>query len=190
VLWRGHPHRLRASDPSLGPWAQRRRRLQPLHRRLAGFAVAAYRPGVGRAGDGNLAPAGPAGRAGASLGQGSQYLSIRYTERLAEAGAVTSVGSVGDAFDNAWPRRSSACTRPSSSAGAAHGRASTRSSTPPWSGSTGSTTAGSWSPSATCPRPSSRRTTIEGRPQAASTHSSNRASGEPEPGAVHTSRTI
>jgi hypothetical protein len=28
VLWRGHPHRLRASDPSLGPWAQRRRRLQ------------------------------------------------------------------------------------------------------------------------------------------------------------------
>jgi putative transposase len=30
-----------------------------------------------------------------------QYLSIRYTERLAEAGAVTSVGSRGDAFDNA-----------------------------------------------------------------------------------------
>jgi putative transposase len=33
--------------------------------------------------------------------RGSQYLSIRYTERLAEAGAVTSVGSVGDSFDNA-----------------------------------------------------------------------------------------
>jgi putative transposase len=32
---------------------------------------------------------------------GSQYLSIRYTERLAEAGAVTSVGSVGDSYDNA-----------------------------------------------------------------------------------------
>ena len=31
----------------------------------------------------------------------SQYLSIRYTERLAEAGAVTSVGSRGDSFDNA-----------------------------------------------------------------------------------------
>jgi transposase InsO family protein len=30
-----------------------------------------------------------------------QYLSIRYTERLAEAGAVTSVGSRGDSFDNA-----------------------------------------------------------------------------------------
>jgi putative transposase len=30
-----------------------------------------------------------------------QYLSIRYTERLAEAGAITSVGSRGDSFDNA-----------------------------------------------------------------------------------------
>jgi putative transposase len=33
--------------------------------------------------------------------RGSQYLSIRYTERLAEAGAVASVGSVGDSYDNA-----------------------------------------------------------------------------------------
>src|SRR5665811_2086706 len=33
--------------------------------------------------------------------RGVQYLSIRYTERLAEAGAVTSVGSRGDAYDNA-----------------------------------------------------------------------------------------
>jgi transposase InsO family protein len=30
-----------------------------------------------------------------------QYLSIRYTERLAEAGAVASVGSRGDSYDNA-----------------------------------------------------------------------------------------
>jgi transposase InsO family protein len=30
-----------------------------------------------------------------------QYLAIRYSERLAEAGAVTSVGSRGDSFDNA-----------------------------------------------------------------------------------------
>ena len=30
-----------------------------------------------------------------------QYLAIRYTERLAEAGAVTSVGSRGDSYDNA-----------------------------------------------------------------------------------------
>ncbi len=30
-----------------------------------------------------------------------QYLSIRYTERLAEAGIESSVGSKGDAYDNA-----------------------------------------------------------------------------------------
>ena len=33
--------------------------------------------------------------------RGSQYLSIRYTERLADAGIDTSVGSVGDSYDNA-----------------------------------------------------------------------------------------
>jgi len=33
--------------------------------------------------------------------RGTQYLSIRYTERLAEAGGVTSVGSRGDSYDNA-----------------------------------------------------------------------------------------
>jgi putative transposase len=33
--------------------------------------------------------------------RGSQYLSIRYTERLADAGVEPSVGSVGDSYDNA-----------------------------------------------------------------------------------------
>ena len=47
-------------------------------------------------------------RAGASLDsvvahtdRGSQYTSIRYTERLEEAGIAASVGSVGDSYDNA-----------------------------------------------------------------------------------------
>jgi putative transposase len=31
--------------------------------------------------------------------RGSQYVSIRYTERLAEAGIEPSVGSVGDSYD-------------------------------------------------------------------------------------------
>ena len=31
----------------------------------------------------------------------AQYLAIRYTERLADAGIEPSVGSVGDSFDNA-----------------------------------------------------------------------------------------
>lgn len=30
-----------------------------------------------------------------------QYVSIKYTERLAEAGVEPSVGSVGDSYDNA-----------------------------------------------------------------------------------------
>lgn len=33
--------------------------------------------------------------------RGGQYLSIRYTERLAEAGIEPSVGSIGDSYDNA-----------------------------------------------------------------------------------------
>jgi len=33
--------------------------------------------------------------------RGSQYLSIRYSERLADAGVEPSVGSVGDSYDNA-----------------------------------------------------------------------------------------
>ena len=32
---------------------------------------------------------------------GSQYVSIRYSERLAEAGIKPSVGSIGDSYDNA-----------------------------------------------------------------------------------------
>jgi putative transposase len=82
-----------------------------------------------------------------------------------------------------WPRRSSGCTRPNWSAGVAPGRASTRSSTPPWSGSTGSTTAGCWSRSATSRRPSSRPPTIEGRIPAGPPDSRTQASGKP--GAVH-----
>jgi putative transposase len=33
--------------------------------------------------------------------KGVQYLAVRYTQRLAEAGAVASVGSTGDSYDNA-----------------------------------------------------------------------------------------
>jgi transposase InsO family protein len=52
--------------------------------------------------------------------RGSQYLSMRYTERLKDAGIKPSVGNVGDSYDNPvlskvegpWPRRSMASTRP------------------------------------------------------------------------------
>jgi putative transposase len=53
--------------------------------------------------------------------RGVQYVSIKYTERLTEAGVEPSVGSVGDSYGasaNAegdttpWPKRSTASTRP------------------------------------------------------------------------------
>ena len=37
--------------------------------------------------------------------RGSQYLSICYTDRLAEVGIDGSVGTVGDSYDTLWPRR-------------------------------------------------------------------------------------
>ena len=44
---------------------------------------------------------------------GSQYTSIRFTERLIEAGIDPSIGTVGDAHDNALAEQSMDCTRPS-----------------------------------------------------------------------------
>jgi len=80
----------------------RDRRLQPLHRRLEGLDQPAHGSGDGRVGDGDLGAqlAGPHWPR-SSLRPRRQYLAIRYTERLADAGAVCSVGSRGDSYDNA-----------------------------------------------------------------------------------------
>ena len=43
--------------------------------------------------------------------RGSQYVSIRYTERLAEAGIEPSVGSKGIATTTPWRKRLTACTK-------------------------------------------------------------------------------
>lgn len=43
--------------------------------------------------------------------RGSQYVSIRYTERLAEAGVESSVGSRGDSYDNALAETIMGCTK-------------------------------------------------------------------------------
>lgn len=45
--------------------------------------------------------------------RGVQYVSIKYTERLAEAGVEPSVGSVGDSYDNALAETINGSTRPS-----------------------------------------------------------------------------
>jgi transposase InsO family protein len=43
---------------------------------------------------------------------GSQFVSIRHTERLAEAGIELLVGSVGEAYDNALAESINSCTGP------------------------------------------------------------------------------
>jgi putative transposase len=43
---------------------------------------------------------------------GSQYASIKYTERLAKAGIEPSVGSVGDSYDNALAETSNGLYKP------------------------------------------------------------------------------
>ena len=44
-----------------------------------------------------------------------QYTSIRYANRLLDVGALASIGSIGDSYDNAWPRPRSGSTRPNAS---------------------------------------------------------------------------
>ena len=50
------------------------------------------------------------------LDRGSENLSIKYTERLAEAKIAPSIGSVGESYDNALQKRSMACPKPRSRA--------------------------------------------------------------------------
>jgi putative transposase len=62
---------------------------------------------------------------------GSQYTAIRYAARLLDAGALASIGSVGDSYDNAPAESVIGLTRPSACATTAPGAGSTTSSWPP-----------------------------------------------------------
>jgi hypothetical protein len=89
--------------------------------------------------------------------RGSQYLSIRYTDRLSDAGIKPSVGSVGDPCDMPWLKRSSVCTRRRSSEEGALGEALKTWNSQPWNGWTGSTTGGFLEGSGTFRRRSLRK---------------------------------
>jgi putative transposase len=118
--------------------------------------------------------------------RGVQYLSIAYTERLAEAGAVTSVGSRGDSYDNAAAESLIGLSRPNSSVPADLGKDSTTSSSPPSNGSTGSTTAGCTATAATSRPPSPKPPTTASKPRLRPSVRENRACIEP--GAVQCRR--
>ena len=106
--------------------------------------------------------------------RGGQYLSIRYTERLALAGIEPSVGSVGDSYGNAplgrllcnrlsgsaWPKRYTAFTKPKSSTGLGPGKPWPRSNGKRSNGSTGLTTAACLSPSDTSRQQKQKRGTM------------------------------
>jgi putative transposase len=91
--------------------------------------------------------------------RGSQYLSIKYTERLAEAGIEPSVGSVGDSYDNALAETINGLFK----AEVIHRRGPWRSfeavEYAPSNGWTGSTTAACWSPSGISRPPRPKQTT-------------------------------
>ena len=95
--------------------------------------------------------------------RGLQYLSIRYSERLDEAGIEPSVGSRDDSYDNASQNRSSGCTRPKSSGAVTHGDMPRRWSSRRSNGSTGLTSDGCLHRSVTCRRQSLNSSTIRRR---------------------------
>ena len=111
-------------------------------------------------------------------------MSIKYTERLAEAGIEPSVGSVGEATTMLSPRRSTVSTKPRSSIDGDRGGRSKPSSSQRWNGWTGSTTGGSWSPSATSRQPKPSNATTPGWNNQPWRRDSNQMASE-EPGAVH-----
>ena len=73
--------------------------------------------------------------------RGVQYLAIRYTDRLADAGAIRSVGSRGDSYDNALAESLIGLSRPSWSRSRDPGAPLSSSSLPPPGGWTGTTSA-------------------------------------------------
>ena len=117
--------------------------------------------------------------------RGSQYLSIRYTERLSESGIEPSVGSRGDSYDNALAE---------SVIGLYKTEVIRKDG--PWkgvddvefalsTGCPGSTSSGSWDRLATYHRPNSNRCTISSNSPASTRRDSTKTvSGKP--GAVQT----
>ena len=101
--------------------------------------------------------AGRSDRAGRTTATAaSQYTSLAYTERLAEAG-IAALGRLRRRrYDNALAETINGLYKTELIKPSGHGGPSTTSRSPPPNGSTGSTTAASTSTAATSHRPSSR----------------------------------
>ena len=92
--------------------------------------------------------------------RGGQYLSIRYTERLAEAGIDPSVGSIGDSYENALAETIRGFTKPNWSIARDRGAICRIWKWLPSDGSTGSTTGACLAPSETSRQPRPKTTSM------------------------------
>ena len=94
----------------------------------------------------------------------AQYLAIRYTERLADEGAVTSVGSRGDSYDNALAETVNGLykTELIRARGPWRTADQVELATAAWVARISGTSSACTRPAATSRRPSSRRPTISG----------------------------
>ena len=99
---------------------------------------------------------------------GSQFTSVRFTERLDEIGAGPSIGTVADSYDNALAETTNGLYKTECVFGPdapRPGTTSTSSSSPPCPGCTGSITSGCTATAATSRQPSSKqRSTLPNRP--------------------------
>ena len=89
--------------------------------------------------------------------RGVQYLAIRYTARMEDAGIVPSVGSKGDSYDNALAETVNGLYKAELINRRQRWENAAESSGPPPSGWRGGTTPGSTAPVASCRRPSTRQ---------------------------------
>lgn len=111
---------------------------------------------------------------------GSQYLSIRYTERLAAAGIEASAGSVGDSYDNALAETIIGLYKTEVIRTRGHGIPSMTWNMPRWNGWIGSIIVVCWRRSAMCHRLNMNRCTMMKLTGHAKRHDSNqRVSGIP-----------
>ena len=116
--------------------------------------------------------------------RGSQYTSIRFTERLAEAGIQPSVGAVGSSYDNALAETINGLYKTELIKPGKPWRSIEDVELAPHDGSTGTTTAASTSTAAMSRQPSWRRpTTLNTGGQPPAESSNRRVSGHA--GAVH-----
>ena len=113
----------------------------------------------------------------------AQYTAIRYAERLADAGAIASIGTVGDSFDNALAETVIGLYKTECVKIDGPSAPSTNSNWPPCHGSTGSTTTGCtphWTTSHHLK--SSRSTTVKTPPRRTRARENSPST---KPGAVH-----